>query len=334
MTPYDDNRLDRTAALREEMAQTRARLSTTIDALQVRLDPERLKEEATVKVRDTTSRLKEQATETVREATIGKLEEKVDDIVNRVDDTARDARYSIADTIRQNPIPAALIGIGLGWMFFNGSDRPRQSRRPYIQYDQTNQAGYRTGMYGGTQPAPVSPGAIGRHSIRDTAQNVVGQAGDQVDNLTGQVRGTVQDLSEQAQDQVGNIAGQVKGTVQQLGDQAQGRVENLAGQVEDISYDVQNQVQSISNDVQLQARQLSGSFERVLYQNPLTVAAVAVALGAAVGMVTPTTRKEAEVLGPVRERVMQKAQVAAHEAMDEAQKIADDVQSAASARHS
>jgi hypothetical protein len=109
--------------IRAEMARTRAEMSVTINALRERFDPQRLEEEAATKVHDTATHLKKQAIERVREATIGKVEEKAREIRNNVKDTVFEARYGIADTIRHNPIPAALIGIGLAAMFFKGSER-------------------------------------------------------------------------------------------------------------------------------------------------------------------------------------------------------------------
>ncbi len=349
---------DSPADLQAEMAQTRAQLSETIDALQERLDPQRLKEQASATVRDSATRLKAQATEAVREATIGKLEVKAEEIVNRVEDTTREARYNIADAIRQNPIPAALVGVGLTWMFFSGTDRNSRYNRPYSRYPNDGRSSGLP-LYGGIQAPPVSSGTLAGPSMQDVAQNVAGQAGaqaqrvgqqaqqlgnqawGQVESATGQVKGTVQQLGGQAQDQVENLTGQVKGTVQQLGSQAQDQVENVTGQVkgtvqqlgaqaqdqvEGLSTDVQHQVQTLAAEVQEQAQRLSTSFDRVLQQNPLSVGAVALALGAAVGMIPPKTPQEDRLLGGAREQVMQKAQVAAHEALDRVEKIATDVQ--------
>jgi hypothetical protein len=104
--------------IRAEMAHTRAKMSVTINALRVRL-----KEDAATTVHDTATHLKEQAIERVHEATIGKVEEKAREIGKNVKDTVLVARTGIEDTIRHNPIPAALIGIGLAATFFKGSER-------------------------------------------------------------------------------------------------------------------------------------------------------------------------------------------------------------------
>ena len=79
--------VDEVEVTRVEIERTRAGMSETVDAIQERLSPENLKE---------------QAKDRVKEATVGK---------------AQEAGSGIVDTIRQNPLPAALTGIGLGWLF-------------------------------------------------------------------------------------------------------------------------------------------------------------------------------------------------------------------------
>jgi hypothetical protein len=82
-------------------------MTETIDELQERLSPSHLKEQ----VREQVIEQYKQARETVREATIGKVE----DMVERVSDTMYETRRSIVDTVTTNPIPSALVGIGLAW---------------------------------------------------------------------------------------------------------------------------------------------------------------------------------------------------------------------------
>jgi ElaB/YqjD/DUF883 family membrane-anchored ribosome-binding protein len=294
--------------IRAQMVQTRAELSDTIDAIHERLDPEKLKH---------------QATESIRAATIGKVEQAM----NRVEDTARETRYGLADTIRQNPIPAALVGVGLTWLFFNGSDRNGGSSRSYGRYPSN---GSSVGMrpYGALD-TPNQPPFEGTGSrVQGTAQNLVDQAGSQVRRLGQQAQQT----GGQAVDQVENLGNQVQDTVQNLGSQAQDTVQHLGsqavGQVGEIRDDVQGQVQHLSSEVQQQTQWLSNNFDRILRANPLSVGAVALALGAAVGLAAPDTAPEEKLLGGARERVQQKAQEAAHGALENAQKLVQNAQTA------
>lgn len=53
----------------------------------------------------------------------------------------------------------------------------------------------------------------------------------------------------------------------------------------------------LSQQAQAQAAQLKNQFSRVLEEQPLVVAAVGLALGAALGAVLPTTRQESQLMG-------------------------------------
>jgi hypothetical protein len=260
-----------------DMARTRAELGNTIDAIQERLNPQRLKE---------------QVADSVREATIGKVEHAM----NKVELTAREARSGFVDTIRNNPIPAVLVGVGLTWLFFSGSERNGHTQGSYPRYQTNANSG----------------------QIKDTAQQLANQAGSQVQRLGQQA----QDLGNQARDQIGNLSGQVQETVEQVGSQAQ---EQVAG----LQSDVQGQVRSFTTDLQQQTHRLSYTFERAMRQNPLSIGAVALALGAAVGLAAPEVPHEDELIGDARLQVKQKAHEAAHQALENVQKIADQVQTAA-----
>ena len=106
-----DERTD-TAAIRADIRETRERMSQTLDGIGERLNPQVLKQQ----VRDEIQERKQQLKENIREATIGRAQHMARDAAGRVTETRR----GIADAIRENPIPAAMVGIGLGWLLYNG----------------------------------------------------------------------------------------------------------------------------------------------------------------------------------------------------------------------
>ena len=109
-----DNRTgaEDTAAIRADIRDTRDRMSQTLDGIGERLNPQLLKERVREEIRDRKDHLKEN----IREATIGRVENMARSAANTVNAT----RSSITDTIRDNPLPAAMVAIGLGWLLFNG----------------------------------------------------------------------------------------------------------------------------------------------------------------------------------------------------------------------
>jgi ElaB/YqjD/DUF883 family membrane-anchored ribosome-binding protein len=90
-----------------DIDETRSEMTDTVDAIEQRLAPERLAKEARRAARD---------------ATIGRVEAMTNDAnaaVADAGDTIQRTGFGVAATIRQNPIPAALTAIGVGWLFMN-----------------------------------------------------------------------------------------------------------------------------------------------------------------------------------------------------------------------
>jgi ElaB/YqjD/DUF883 family membrane-anchored ribosome-binding protein len=157
---------------RAEIERTRADMSETVDAIQDRLSPESLKE---------------QAKDRVKEATVGK---------------AQEAGSGIMGTIRANPLPAALTGIGLGWLFMNAR---RQS---------SAQGRYGAGVYTYDYPPP--------YDERGSDGPSPGQA-------VERARDTAGETATQVQDKAGQVAGQAQDRVSRLGNQARYQAQRASG---------------------------------------------------------------------------------------------------------
>ena len=180
----DDTEADEVAATRAEIERTRADMSETVDAIQERLSPENLKE---------------QAKDRVKEATVGR---------------AQEAGSGIMETIRANPLPAALTGIGLGWLLVSargsasGQTRYRGRAYPY-DYDyppryEGRYEGRTTTTSGGT--SVPSPGeALGR--ARDRVGESATQAQDRAGEVASQAQDRLSNLTEQARYQARRASG-------------------------------------------------------------------------------------------------------------------------------
>jgi hypothetical protein len=281
-------------AVREEIEQTRAEMTGTIDEIQARLNPDRLKG---------------QAKEAIHDATIGRVEY----VVNDMQGLARGAGNTILGTIRQHPLPAALVGVGLGWLLVKGretarSTQPgyppgyRQWERGYPMYDASS---YDAPSYDAPSYDAPSYGTPDRGDYTDRGYAYSDQQGPGLRDRAGQATDQVQEkagqLTGQAQDKVGQVAGQARDTAQQVGQQVRGTAQQVGQQVQD------------------QARQAQGWMQRTMRENPLTLGAVALALGAAVGMSVPETRPEHQLLGPARDNLVNKAQDATQDTVQRVQ---------------
>ena len=254
----DESEVDEIEITRVEIERTRAGMSETVDAIQERLSPENLKE---------------QAKDRVKEATVGK---------------AQEAGSGIVDTIRQNPLPAALTGIGLGWLFVNA--RKQGSSRPPYRDTVYRDAAYVEGYPPTNEYAPAASGYPARYE---------GESGSSTGQALGNARDKVGETATQAQDKAGELASRTQDRVSSLGEQAR-----------------------------YQAQRASGGFQRMLRENPLAVGTLAVGVGAAVGLAIPETSKEHEVMGEARDNLVDKAQEKVQETQQKAQRVAEEAQSA------
>jgi len=181
-----------TEHLRRDIEHTRTDMSGTLDAIQQRLNPETLGEQAKDTATEITSQARDAAMEVVdhalaevkgqasevleqarevliearvtarevlgearttareavedattqakaavRGATIGKVET----MIRSANDTTNAARVGLVETIKANPFPAALAGLGLSWLFINSRNAAARGSMP----SRTHEATYRQG---------------------------------------------------------------------------------------------------------------------------------------------------------------------------------------------
>jgi ElaB/YqjD/DUF883 family membrane-anchored ribosome-binding protein len=174
------------------------------------------KETAKVAVSGAVSGAVGEAKEAVGSA-VNTAKEAVGDAV----DTAKGAGSTVLDVIKQNPLPASLIGLGLGWLYLNSRNKPRPVRYQEMRYP------YESGY----QPGGTSSGQTGREAgsrvgeVVDRAQEKAGRVVDKVQDTAGQVAGKVGDAvstaKETAGDAVGTVIDTAKGTGSSLVDMIQ-----------------------------------------------------------------------------------------------------------------
>jgi ElaB/YqjD/DUF883 family membrane-anchored ribosome-binding protein len=299
--------------IRAEIEKTRAHISETVNIIQERLSPERLKEQA----QDMAVQLKEQAQEKIRDATIGRIEEMADN-VNR---KTRSASYSVVETIKHNPVPAALAGLGLGWLLVEGFRNSGQYR-PY----QGNGGTYRTRYYE-TGGYPVHQGGLSE--TWNEAQEKVGEtwsgAQEKVGEIAGQTREQVAEIGSQAREKVGQLTQQVQGQASQVMDQASQLGGQAREKAEQLSHQAREQAQYLGSQVQEQAQRAKSQFWQTMEENPLMVGAAALALGLVVGLSLPETPYENRLMGEARDNLMDKAQEMGQDTMQKVQNVAQSV---------
>jgi hypothetical protein len=293
---------DELEAQRVQIEQTRAEMSQTIDAIQEKLAP---------------GHLANQAKDAVRDATVGKAQ----DVVSTVTDTAtgmvpgagttaRDVGSGLWDTIRGNPVPVALAGIGIGWLLVSSRQngpRQRAQNRAYTgrQYAYTGES------Y--PYPAATYPYPAGyRQGPRETGSRLSDYPGGS-DARSGSADGMLDSAGRYA-GQAQNAAAQAASGAQQAAGQMMNTVQDTAGQMVD---QVQSTASGMAAGAQQGMQQAQSGFQDMMESAPLAVAAGAVALGIAVGLAIPETERENELMGPARDALVEQAQQTMQETVQE-----------------
>lgn len=337
----------KTAAIEADIARTRDDMSRTVNAIEERLSPAHIKEqiadvrvaaidqyheakdhvkadlsneiaEAKLRVQEEVQHAKRmlqmemhQAKRAVHEATVGKVQHM-----------ARDARTGIMDTIRENPVPSAMIALGIGWLLMGGGNKKSVRRddirvRQYRGYDDGYEFGAPHGVYeredyelDSREPIArrVRRGAEGAmHTVQNRAGQVVDRAGNAIHDAT--------DAASQAAQRAGEGIGQ-------LTHDARDAASHLATSTRDAASHLASDARMMSRRaIRTAGRQFEraeSGIETTLRDNPLAVGAVALAVGAAVGLALPHTEREDELMGQAKERLIAKAEGIAQEAVQNA----------------
>lgn len=252
---------DDPAKLRAEIAETRNEMSGTIEQLHGRLNPVVLKEQALEQFHEATETIKKelkerlqeakqnlldefkdvketvrvdvleeidtvkskmseeivQAKAAIREATIGKVENMVQGAQHRV----RAASRSVKDVVADNPIPAALAGLGLAWLFIEGRRR-RTSRLPEGVGPERRMLSDRRLAVEERIPIVTEGETVEQGEGESTARQKIRDVGQKVSDAAHQAKDSVAEVAQKAQDKASELthgAGEQARRVQRRGNE-------------------------------------------------------------------------------------------------------------------
>jgi hypothetical protein len=114
------------AEIRAEIERTRADMGHTIDEIKERLDPERLKEQAKQSVRDATVGRARAAIDSAQD-TLGRAAGRAQDTFEQVAGQAQETAGTVADRMREQRVPAALVGAGVALLLMRRAGRRRRT---------------------------------------------------------------------------------------------------------------------------------------------------------------------------------------------------------------
>lgn len=256
---------DSPASIRAEIEKTRERLGETVEALGAQLNP---------------TNLKQRVKDSVREATIGRVQHMASNTRERIAETGR----GLAQTIRDNPLPAAMAAAGLGWLLLSSRDQRSTTKR------------FTNGEPDEFAIPDESYHAAGvRERVRDVAENVADKA---------------QDITDRAQEATQRAVQHVKVTGERVVQRARETGDRLTDRADDAMHRVRDTARTT-------ARRVETKYE----ESPMGVGAVALALGLAIGLSVPGTRKETELMGDARDRLLDKTRERIADTTDKVERV-------------
>jgi hypothetical protein len=229
--------------------------------------------------------------------------------LDRIWEGIRVESRDVLHAARQNPMPAALITAGLAWLIY---DTLTYSRK--VEYEETD--------FGQEQTYGFKPkGAIG--SIKEKAagvfkgtargaRNITSGVAERARHATGSIveraREKTGSVAERARGKTGDIAGRTKEATSRLASGAKHQAEHLAHKVGDMTAEQARRAKSVAGDA--------------VVDHPLAVCMAAFAVGTALALSLPETRKEHELMGEARDRMLDKAKERGQTVMEKAQNVA------------
>lgn len=278
--------------IRESIDATRARMGETIEQIGDRVNPERVKADLKAKARE-------------------QIQDARDNVKRKARNTMRDVEHGVTDTgrgiwatIKDNPVPAGLVGVGLAWLFANRRSGSHDVTRygTYGTYSTGPAVPYRAAPVGTryTEPVTGSPtqyDTSGRSEYgHDASPAGIRYGSGGATQFSGDGSRESEGLKEKAANVVHQATDRLSGAQERVGEWA---------------HDQQERVGSLAYSARDRARNAERRVEERMQENPMAAGAMALAFGVAAGLMIPESEREHRMMGRSRDRVLERAQEAA-----------------------
>jgi ElaB/YqjD/DUF883 family membrane-anchored ribosome-binding protein len=253
---------------------------------------------------------------------------------DRITGSGRD----IAQTIRDNPLPAAVAAAGIGWLLL----RAREGERPLLRRAVRRRLADEPERFG-EEYEPYEGRAL-RGDVGEFGEEVRERARD----LSERVQETAHRASQKAQDVRERVSERVQEAAERIGDRGErlvdrgerliDRGERLADRgpstrerVAERAAQARSRVAQKARDARRAVADRAGATARYVREgtrntarrvegryneSPIGMGAVALAVGLAIGYSLPSTRREARVMGDARDRLADRARERVADAKD------------------
>ena len=213
---------------------------------------------------------------------------------------------------REHPMPAAVIGLGLGWLLVESSKKEDVRTSDYGSY----RAGY-AGDYGYGRN-------YGRQSYAATGYDYDEYESEEGGRLSA-AKDKIHDVADSAKEAVGTArekVGEAVGTAREkVGDATDWTKEHAL----DLGHRAKGQARALKGKAKYQARRAKTGLWQTLEENPLIGGAATLAVGVIAGLLIPETEKENELMGETRDHLFEEVKEAGQEVLEKGKHVAEAV---------
>lgn len=285
MRDQEDNR--RPEEIEGDIQRTRAEVGSTIDAIQSKLTPGQMMDQALTYARTS---------------------------------LPADFGANLGNTVRDNPMPVALVGVGLAWLMMSGRNsdgRARQRRQNAVYYagdydtrhfdDSEADAEYAGTFRGDFSSSDTSEGS--QEGTMQKASAKAGEASQRVKGKASELSGKASELGEKAS----GFASRITGKASEMTGRARDAMSGARDRMSESANSGRSRMGDMSQRSQQQFYQAKSRVNNMLEEQPLAIGALGIAIGAMLGAALPATRREDEMLGRKRDDLLENAKATGRE---------------------
>jgi ElaB/YqjD/DUF883 family membrane-anchored ribosome-binding protein len=281
-----------TEAIRSDIEMTRRRMDETMDALGERLQGRHLLDEIIGFFRHNSDQAGA-AADRVKE----KVSETTSQMRDKVTDAASNAGRAIADTVKRNPIPIALIGAGAAWLAYSAMKRRNEDQDA-------------AGMY---ENEPYDPDTHYDRPIEYPAGSLA-KMGEEAESSEASGESKLQDMKNAVSEKAAAAADQVKEKVSDLTDRARDRLQSVRARAGEMTERAKDRTRAAYYRTRDRVAQTAD-------EHPLEIGLGCLAVGLLVGLALPTPAPVHRIAGPAVDRLRNRTRESGRQIMQKGQRV-------------
>jgi len=216
----------------------------------------------------------------------------------------------LVELAREHPVPAAVIGVGVGMMIRDAATKKSDGGRiPTAGY--ASGYGYEGGFPGVSAHAYDEGPGVASRTVHDAKERVVEaaqSARDTVSDTVHDARDAVAGAARSAKETVGEAAHTAREKVAGVVDGAREKAAAVGEGAREALDSVGERGARLRQRAHVRVRDAKIGFWQTLDEQPLVVGAAAIAVGLVAGLLIPGTSREDELVGEKRDEMWQRAQ--------------------------